>query len=205
MKTKLIPLLSLCFLFVFSSLRCNKDDDGVFKQKRPTELPPITTEGKNTFGCYVDGELLVPYPRKAIKDNLAGFYYSGKWGEQYHGIFEMSAAMEGNQGYESKVINLQLFKRVFDVGEYMLYNNDTLIHDTANSIYHFNNASLRVKDENGRLTFDSYRVPNPYSGRMEVLRLDTLKRIIAGTFFFDAVNKEGDTIKVTDGRFDLKY
>ncbi|MCO5253829.1 MAG: hypothetical protein M9892_05625 [Bacteroidetes bacterium] len=203
MKTNPIYLFSLLLLLVFSSLRCNKDDDGIFKQKRPTELPPITTEGKNTFGCLVDGELLVPYPRKAIKDNFEGLYYSGVWGDEHHGSFHMFAAMDGIQGHESKVINIRLFNRVFDVGEYLLFNDSLNSGNTNTTDY--NNASLRVYDEKGKSTFESWRVPNPNSGRLNILRLDTLNRIMAGTFYFDAVNKEGDTIKVTDGRFDLKY
>lgn len=201
MKTKLIPILSLFFLLLFSSLSCNKDDDGVFKQNRPTELPPITTEGKNTFGCYVDGELLVPYPRKAIKDNFEGFYYSGKWGVENHGTFHMFAAMEGSKGNERKTVNIGLDRRVFDMGEYLLFT-DSAIHTSQFSA---NETRLIIRDEAGKTVFESYRVPNPNSGRLNILRLDTLNRIIAGTFYFDAVNKERDTIKVTDGRFDLKY
>jgi len=204
MKTNPIYLFSLLLLLIFSSLRCNRDDNIIFKKpERPTELPPITTEGKNTFGCLVDGELLVPYPRKAIKDNLEGFYYSGKWGVENHGTFHMFATMYGIQGRERKVINIRLLNRVFDVGEYLLYS-DSLRNGNTN-ITDYNNASLRVYDENGKSTFDSWRIYNPNSGSINILRLDTINNIIAGTFYFDAVNKEGDTIKVTDGRFDLKY
>jgi hypothetical protein len=30
------------------------------------------------------------------------------------------------------------------------------------------------------------------------------ENIIAGTFFFSAVSELGDTVRITDGRFDLK-
>ena len=38
----------LCPLFYSA---CNEDED---------ELPPITMEGRNTFGCLVNGELFLP-------------------------------------------------------------------------------------------------------------------------------------------------
>jgi len=200
MKTKLLPFFLISLLPFLGSMRCNTNDDIVFKPKRPTELPPITTEGKNTFGCLVDGELLVPYPRKAIKDNFGGLYYSGVWGEN-HGSLEMFAAMDGIQGRERNVINLNLFRRVFDVGEYLLFTDSAI----PNSQFIANETRLFIRDEAGKTVFESYRVPNPNSGLINILRLDTINYIISGTFYFDAVNKEGDTIKVTDGRFDLKY
>lgn len=203
MKTKLIPLFAVLLLFVFLYLGCYTDEDGVIRQKRPTELPPITTEGKNTFGCYVDGELLVSYPRKRIKDNFGGYYYSGVWGGEHRGTFDMFTAMRGTQGSERKVVNFKLLNRVFGEGEYLLYSDS--LRDGNTNITQYNNTSLRIFEANGNATFDSWRVYNPDCGRMEVLKLDTLNRIIAGTFYFDAVNSEGDTIKVTDGRFDLRY
>jgi len=202
MKTNPIPLFTVLLLLVFSYLGCYRDEDGVIRQKRPTELPPITTEGKNTFGCLVDGELLVPYPIKLIgKDN---FVKSFGINEDLEGFLQVGATMKGETGYESRSVSLNLLSRVFDEGEYVLYTDST----TYNSSGFPNNIDyvrVRITDESGNATFDSWRVPNPDCGRLNVLRLDTLSRIIAGTFYFDAVNKEGDTIKVTDGRFDLKY
>ncbi|MCO6494421.1 MAG: hypothetical protein J5I91_01900 [Bacteroidetes bacterium] len=203
MKTNNTPLLALMLLFALSSLHCKKPTYNILKQTRPTKLPPITTEGKNTFGCLVGGELLVPYPRKAIKDNFTKFYYGVKWGK-YDGTLEIVATMEGISGRESKTVGLYLNKRIFDIGEYELHT-DSLVYDPSNPGGIHNYTRLWITDETGNTTFESFGVPNPYSGRLKILRLDTLQRIVAGTFFFDAVNKEDDTIKVTDGRFDFKY
>lgn len=112
--------------------------------------------------------------------------------------------MEGLSGYESTGVGMRLRKRIFNVGEYLLYT-DSLVYDPSNPLGYRDNVSLLIRDESGNKVFDSFGVPNPNSGRINILRLDTINYIIAGTFYFDAVNKEGDTIKVTDGRFDLKY
>ena len=49
MKTRIIIIIVAAFFIV----GCSKSDDGL-------QLPPITQTGENTFGCYVDGKLLVP-------------------------------------------------------------------------------------------------------------------------------------------------
>ena len=38
----------------------------------PATLPPITQEGKNTFGCKVDGEVWVPYYKCGGTGNPCG-------------------------------------------------------------------------------------------------------------------------------------
>ena len=43
------------------------------------------------------------------------------------------------------------------------------------------------------------------SGELNITKLDESKKIISGTFWFDAVNKTGEKVEVREGRFDLKY
>ncbi|MCO6494713.1 MAG: hypothetical protein J5I91_03400 [Bacteroidetes bacterium] len=201
MKTfKTLLLLSIASLLCFSSCKKEKKrTTNIFKQKRPTELPPITTEGKNTFGCYVDGELLVPFPRKAIKDNFNKFYYGVKW-DDLNGTLDVNATMEGDSMHTSKTINMHLFRRIFTSGEHILYTDST-----RNQYNNINAVGLRIRDKKDKTIFDSWMIPNADCGRMNILRLDTVARIVSGTFYFDAINKEGDTVKVTDGRFDFTY
>ncbi len=49
MKKLLNILLPLTLFWTLTASKCSKD-----------ELPPETQEGKNTFGCYVNGKLFVP-------------------------------------------------------------------------------------------------------------------------------------------------
>lgn len=42
-------------------------------------------------------------------------------------------------------------------------------------------------------------------GKLEITKLDTTNHIIAGTFEFTVWKEDCDTIRVTDGRFDIKY
>lgn len=44
-----------------------------------------------------------------------------------------------------------------------------------------------------------------YSGILNIKNLDTINQTISGTFWFKAINSVGDTVNVTDGRFDVRY
>ncbi|NJO00912.1 MAG: hypothetical protein HC880_03770 [Bacteroidia bacterium] len=52
---------TLVFLMAFSLLTHCKDDD-------PGPLPPATQEGRNTFGCFLNGEPYVPNGRSFTND-----------------------------------------------------------------------------------------------------------------------------------------
>ncbi len=51
MKTKI-----LLFFTILSLMGCSSDDTTTPQQK----LPPATTTGANTFGCLIDGKILLP-------------------------------------------------------------------------------------------------------------------------------------------------
>ena len=54
---------NLYFLLLLSALclaaSCNKSDDELPPPEPEPELPAITTEGLNTVGCYINGEIWV--------------------------------------------------------------------------------------------------------------------------------------------------
>jgi len=50
-----------------------------------------------------------------------------------------------------------------------------------------------------------YTTNNDFKGELVITFFDSEKNIISGTFWFDAVNSEGEVIEVRDGRFDMKY
>jgi hypothetical protein len=47
-----------------------------------------------------------------------------------------------------------------------------------------------------------YTTYPPGYGEVELLRYDTIAKVFSGTFFFTSINGK-DTLKVTDGRFDI--
>jgi hypothetical protein len=40
---------------------------------------------------------------------------------------------------------------------------------------------------------------------LTIIHLDTINQVVSGTFQFKAVSKIGDTVKITNGRFDVHY
>lgn len=44
-----------------------------------------------------------------------------------------------------------------------------------------------------------------YDGKLFLTKIDTFQKIISGTFQFSIKTDFCDTLKITDGRFDIKY
>jgi hypothetical protein len=53
----------------------NCGPESPFIEPEPEELPPITTEGLNTAGCLVNGELWLPKPGGGLKPGIDCEYY----------------------------------------------------------------------------------------------------------------------------------
>ena len=46
---------------------------------------------------------------------------------------------------------------------------------------------------------------NVSPGQLTITFLDNQKQIISGTFYFNVLDHNGDTVKITNGRFDMHY
>ena len=52
----------------------------------------------------------------------------------------------------------------------------------------------------------TYWTDSIITGQLTITHFDQQKQIVSGTFYFDAVEAtSGDTVHVTDGRFDMNY
>lgn len=60
----------------------------------------------------------------------------------------------------------------------------------------FDNRALFSRDGEGFIST---------GGSLKISKFDKVKQIIAGTFYFTAKNAKGDSVVVTDGRFDVKF
>jgi hypothetical protein len=67
----------------------------------------------------------------------------------------------------------------------------------------FRSASFRTYFiDNSALGGKQFSLLESEPHQMEILYEDD--NIIAGTFYFTAVSEDGDTVRITDGRYDLK-
>lgn len=160
------------------------------------KLPPETQEGKNTFGCKINGKNWVPTGTPGKPS-----------GGRYPGV---------NGGYDGSVlpdfpkwnVYLRLYRedesffiylnKVIKPGKYLLeYTTET----RPNKVFPFNYGSYTYGSD------VEYVTTSKHKGWVNITRADTLTITVSGTFEFTAVNRTNpaQTIRITDGRFDIKH
>lgn len=169
---KFLTLLSILFLSAFGS--CN-----LFNPEPKSELeklPPATMEGKNTFGCLVNGKAWVT----KTSTDVTSFYQSG--------ALQVSAGID--ESGRDQGISLILLNSVVQGASYDLTNDPQ-----------YQSSFSWIKSP--MICF--YEAENTLIGNLTITKLDQTNLIIAGRFEFTTVVANCDTIRVTDGRFDLLY
>ena len=155
------------------------------KKELGDKLPPLTFEGKNTFGCKIDG---VSWTPKGYHDLGIGYWVpptgGGLYQEYTNSKFDIY--FSANSLWTSMVIYLK--------------NNGTSNYPLAR-IYNLNEVGCFAGFRStGGLYSDYIR-----SGWVELLKVDTVNSIVSGRFEFDAFNYVNSTEnKITEGRFDFK-
>jgi len=162
MKPPKLFLTALAVFMLCTSLKCKKDKTGI------DALPPITQEGKNTFGCLVNGEVLVPK------------------GSGFNIVQEVT---KNSDDYFIKIIN----------------NKRGSIILRLNAI-NINTYSITCIDYINFLSQCNYILCPPEQFMLKLSKLDEANKIIAGEFSgtLPAIDNCGE-VKITNGRFDLKY
>jgi len=182
-------LAALC-LWLFLPA-CKKDEPQPNNHGLPdyTVLPPATQEGKNTFGCLVNGEVWVPrVPVGSVTIYDKGFSFDETKGLGYgYGnctLLEMPI---------DDWMSIGFGKSYFQPTEFNT-TNDTSYAKAFSILFRRGNIYYRP-DEGQTLT----------SNRFTLTRIDTVRNFISGTFEFTLYsdNPLQAPIEVTDGRFDL--
>ena len=181
MKTYIKYLL--IFLFITA---CNNDDNK--KTTNPIDqLPPMTTSGKNTIGCLVNG---VPFTDSGLMNN----YYQLVEGEYY-----LAINWENGFGDNFKDGQIGLIKTQVVEGETYLLNTsraslETFTRGSANYTFANNSNS------------GEYQTNSNYYGTVTFTKFNTESGIMSGTFEFQAQELiTGEIINITEGRFDLTF
>ncbi|WP_396179465.1 hypothetical protein [Flavobacterium sp.] len=165
---------------------CTNDDNK--KTTNPIDqLPPMTTSGKNTIGCLVNG---VPFTDSGLMNN----FYQLVEGEYY-----LVINWENGFGDNFKAGQIGLRKtEVVEGATYILNNDKTTLDDftggNANYVF-FNNSNS-----------GEFHTNSNFYGTVTFTKFDTENGIMSGTFEFQAqgLNTE-EIVNITEGRFDLTF
>ncbi len=197
MKSKSSLITLFAFLIGIIALACHKSNDlPPYTGPLPidyTVLPPATQEGKNTIGCKINGKVWVPrVPFGAVTYTDVTAFFSEK----------------NNTGGGTFELNLvDLDEKIEDwvtVGFKPSYFRTTEYHTSPDSTDTETFTVLMTR-------LGKYYVVNKssanYNNRFVLTKMDTLKNFYSGTFEFTLFSKTNinDSLKITEGRFDLKY
>jgi len=151
------------------------------KEKMPDALPPITTEGKGTFGCKINGEIWIPKTQDEFLGNNFDLYSAWEATPQRITILASKRYGEFDEG-------LSLFLSHPLIGT----------QDTLNTIIDF---------QNRKQSLELFRNKNiRYLSKIDILRFDLPNRIASGTFEGVVIKKSNnDTLRITEGRFDVRF
>lgn len=153
---------------------------GCKKEQPGPELPLLTNEGKNVFGCKVNGAIWLPDYDRAYTSSrpIQGDYYAGGF------TISVSGFSEGQNMHQTLYINMA--GGVFETGRYELNGEDI--------------ATGFVDWETGC----EYRMSTLNDGWIEFTYLDTIANIASGRLKFSITDPECGTINVTEGVFDIR-
>ena len=179
--------LILLFTIIITLSCCNKDDE---QPKTELEkLPPATQTGANTAGCLVNGVAFLPkgyFPT----GNLFCFYQDGE-------NFSLSIGERTITGSNDVI-------KTISIGSLNqnLHNNIgvafPLTNYGPNSKYGVYNIDAQAAP-----SLNFYSTNSSVTGELKITYYNFNPAIISGTFWFDAINSNGQKVEVRNGRFDV--
>jgi hypothetical protein len=171
------PFILLFIAFVFS--QCKKEP---VSPNTDDGLPPATQTGANIFACKVNGQNWIS---KTGSSNLGG----GIINDSFFCIGSNPLTTNFLEAFEVRVNNYSSSQYVYTLS------------DTINQYAKFttNNSCFEVTGGSGIGRGKSY------NGVLTLTKVDNTNKILSGNFWFNIKTDYCDTIKVTNGRFDIRY
>lgn len=172
-------LLTILLLIVTSSSNCKKSS------LLGDKLPPATQEGKNTCGFLLNGEVWLPKGDNGYPNLICDY------DETYNGgSFNIGGYRYDTQSRSAFSVS---GRNITSPGTYKL--NLTSSHRTYFSIDNTQNYCVYYWE-------DTIANHNAY---LTITKLDKTTRIVSGIFEFAQVKQGCQEVRITQGRFDMKY
>jgi hypothetical protein len=189
--------LLLSFLTLFTLSCCSKDDT-----TPQDKLPDATTTGANTAGCYINGDLLIP--KNAPIDFTVG---PKSYGLKF-AVGPIFGTTSGDDYFAVTIVNLK-----DKGGDFIYIHLPTLINGVGDyTIGQSNNEFFMDGPNNPHVIVQAYDGVNlgktflsgSNAGIIKITHFDYPSRIYSGTFSLKVYkDNPSETIKITDGRFDV--
>jgi hypothetical protein len=159
-------------------------------------LPPETQEGRNTFGCLINGKVWIP------DFGGAGDIYNtpltiAKYDPFRQGQFSIGAKNYSNYNNDHDKLSFLIWGTPISGQTYEFKSLDTL---------YFNQVKIDFSRAKANPVCSDSKEVIFFKGKLYISKFDLTKRIAAGTFEFMLKSKNcTDTLKVTQGRFDMTF
>ncbi len=183
--------LYLSLLLLTQCSKCKRDDPTPQPPKNPLSLlPPETLTGAGTCGCLVNGVAYI---------TTSAIATSGEWVSPTKLAVGANLYPNGNQNQAFRSITLVMNGRLIAPPEVPFTivpaSNQAVFTPGLNQFYAFSGNTTCTYG--GKLF---------KTGKIELLKFDGVARIAAGRFAFTLYEPGGcDTLRVTNGRFDVKF
>jgi hypothetical protein len=186
MKRNILKSIIVCtgLFFVFA---CKKNPP----VQPAEELPALTHEGKNTFGCKVNGTIWIP---------KANFTVGG------------AIAIDNSYKEATGGLTLKATKKTSDEStyEYLIFFGVNLFEEGVYEMSVLNEDITGFADlTKSKYSCGGFKHDTLNKGILNITHLDKEKNIIAGTFSMTLISSdycvETTYLQITEGRFDLPY
>ena len=181
MKLLRLPILALCCLLL--NISCKKNSD---YPKDKNGLPSATQSGKETLGFMLDDEPWIPdgnINAPTLSPSYDPGYNNGVMSITAHRILSNSIDQYFGMGITG---DLNFVKTPIT---YSLNHTGLL-----NVVFRKDFVNLQSTDDTTYC-----------SGSLTLIKFDKTNSIASGTFNFTLASPSIDTIRITDGRFDVKF
>ena len=175
MKTTFVIIFAACTLFT----SCKKDHEDT--------LPPATQTGAGTFGCKINGKVYVPKGSSGTGTPNPRIQYDFNLNGQPYLVIDTKRYNGSNVDGSVEIY----FSHVTQTGQFTIPTNFGYAVGWSSFIPGCGVGNLDPSVQAW--------------GGGQITKLDIPNHIISGTFDIKAIKPGCDTIRITDGRFDIKF
>lgn len=192
---KKVDLLFLASIVLFT-ISCKDESKSVTPTNIVFEMPPYTDTGADVLAYKANGTTYRSYDYSGITDGLTCMlFFDLSRPEKEHVLYIEGKTIEKNTFHSIRIT----IQNANDTGRYFLKEKTPLNENQG--LFRYGKSET---------VYYNYITTNEFTGYIDIKKIDTVNKIIAGRFKFKSqFNDWGvpsiDTFNITEGQFDLIY